>query len=181
MFSAHSAIDDRNKGWDLLEHALNRAATAVPGLECVIVGAERPLAFREPGFPIRWLGCIRDERMLPLIYGAADVVAVPSRCENLPQVATEAQACGRPVVAFATSGLNEAVVDGATGYLVAPYLVSELGDAISNLLNDRAKAREFSLAAARRAHDVWSASAVMPKLLKLYDEVLLSHARGRVR
>ena len=178
MFSAHNAIDDRNKGWDLLEPALQSAAAMVPGLECVIVGAERPTAFREPRFPIHWLGRIHDERLLPVIYGAADVVAVPSRCENLPQVATEAQACGRPVVAFATSGLNDVVADGVTGHLATPYSSAELGAAISSLLGDRAKALAFSLAATERANELWSPSAVIPKMLQIYGNVLQRHARG---
>lgn len=181
MFSAHNAIDDRNKGWDLLEAALHAAVARTPELECVIVGAEKPMAFREPRFPIHWLGRVHDERMLPVIYGAADVVAVPSRCENLPQVATEAQACGRPVVAFATSGLNDVVVDGSTGYLVSPFSAGELGGAISSLLDDRAKAAAFSAAATGRANGLWSASAVVPKILKIYNEVLQCHARGGLR
>lgn len=179
MFSAHDAIDDRNKGWDLLEAALQAAVAIVPELECVIVGAEKPTSFRAPRFPIHWFGRIHDERLLPVIYGAADVVAVPSRCENLPQVATEAQACGRPVVAFATSGLSDVVVDGVTGYLASPYVSEELGAAISSLLNDRAKASAFSVAASERANELWSAAAVVPKMLKVYEEALRCHARGK--
>jgi glycosyltransferase involved in cell wall biosynthesis len=109
------------------------------------------------------------------------VVAVPSRCENLPQVATEAQACGRPVVAFATSGLGDVVADGVTGYLARPYVSADLGAAISSLLNDRLKASAFSLAASERANELWSAAAVIPKILKVYEKALQSHARGRPR
>lgn len=181
LFVAHNGIADRNKGWDLLEAALHAAVARVPALECVIVGAEMPVSFRTPPFPIHWFGRVHDEQLLPVIYGAADVVAVPSRRENLPQTATEAQACGRPVVAFATSGLNDVVLDGVTGYLAPPYSSEELGAAISSLLTDRAKASAFSLAAAQRARELWSPSAVLPGILRIYDEVLRRHAREQSR
>lgn len=178
LFVAHNGIADRNKGWDLLEAALHATVAKVPALECVIVGAEKPASFC---LPIHWLGRIHDELLLPVIYGAADVVAVPSRCENLPQVATEAQACGRPVVAFATSGLSDVVVDGVTGYLVPPYRSEDLGAAIASLLTDGPKASAFSLAASRRANELWSASAVIPKMLGVYETVLQRQTRGQIR
>lgn len=178
LFVALNGITDRNKGWDLLEAALHAAVTRVSALECVIVGAEMPASFRPPSFPIHWFGRVYDERLLPVIYGAADVVAVPSRRENLPQAATEAQACGRPVAAFATSGLNDVVLDGVTGHLARPYLSEELGGAISSLLTDRAKASAFSLAATQRARELWSPSAVVPEILRIYDQVLRRHAGG---
>lgn len=35
-------------------------------------------------------------------------------------VAAEAQACGTPVVAFRRGALDEVIVDGVTGFLIAP-------------------------------------------------------------
>ncbi len=43
---------------------------------------------------------------LPLLYQAADLVAVPSYNESFGLVALEAQACGTPVVAAAVGGLS---------------------------------------------------------------------------
>jgi glycosyltransferase involved in cell wall biosynthesis len=51
----------------------------------------------------------------------AAVVLYPARWdEPFGLAAAEAQACGTPVVAFSRGGLGEVIVDGVTGFLVAP-------------------------------------------------------------
>jgi glycosyltransferase involved in cell wall biosynthesis len=51
----------------------------------------------------------------------AAVVICPARWdEPFGMAAADAQACGTPVVAFRRGGLGEIVVDGVTGFLVAP-------------------------------------------------------------
>ena len=55
------------------------------------------------------------------VYGAADIVAVPSKQPDpLPNAALEAAAAGCCVVAAAHGGLPEILRDGETGRLVAP-------------------------------------------------------------
>ena len=67
-----------------------------------------------------YLGRLDRDDEIVRAYGASNVVVVPSRIENLPQVATEAQSCARAVLAFATTGLNDAVLSGKTGCLIPP-------------------------------------------------------------
>jgi glycosyltransferase involved in cell wall biosynthesis len=74
----------------------------------------------------------------------AGVVLFPARWdEPFGMAAAEAQACGTPVVAFRRGGLSEVVVDGMTGYLVAPDDVRAAAEAISKLA-------EISRSACRR-------------------------------
>ena len=56
-------------------------------------------------FPIHSTGHLQDDLSLRLFYTAGDVMVVPSRQEAFGQTALEAQACGTPVVAFATGRL----------------------------------------------------------------------------
>src|SRR4051794_24985878 len=53
-------------------------------------------------------------------YNAADVFAYPGYREPIGLVYLEAQACGVPVVAFASGSIPTIVRDGATGLLVEP-------------------------------------------------------------
>jgi glycosyltransferase involved in cell wall biosynthesis len=53
--------------------------------------------------------------------GRAGVVLCPAKWdEPFGMVAAEAQACGTPVVAFRRGALDEVIVDGTTGLMVAP-------------------------------------------------------------
>jgi glycosyltransferase involved in cell wall biosynthesis len=61
----------------------------------------------------------------------ATVVLCPARWEEpFGMVPAEAQACGTPVVAFKRGALGEVIVDGLTGFLVAPDDVRAAADAV---------------------------------------------------
>ncbi len=77
---------------------------------------------------------------------AAAVVLCPARWdEPFGMVAAEAQACGTPVVAFRRGALGEVIVDGETGWLVAPDDTDAAADAVTRAAAlSRAKCREHA-------------------------------------
>jgi D-inositol-3-phosphate glycosyltransferase len=102
------------------------------------------------GENFRFVGSQPQDR-LPLFYGAADVVAVPSRYESFGLVAVEAMACGRPVVASRAGGLTFTVEEGITGFLAAVGDWSGFADHLETLLLDPQLRRRFGEAAVRSA------------------------------
>jgi len=60
---------------------------------------------------------------------------VPSRHETFGQAASEAQACGTPVVAFSVGGLQDIVLPKKTGFLAEPFEALSLAAGISWVLN----------------------------------------------
>jgi glycosyltransferase involved in cell wall biosynthesis len=82
-------------------------------------------------------------------YSAADVFAFPGILEGLGMVYLEAQACGRPVVAYDAWGAAEAVVHGETGLLCPPAAEGGLEEGLDRLIT-RADLRT---AMGRAAHD----------------------------
>jgi glycosyltransferase involved in cell wall biosynthesis len=65
------------------------------------------------------------------VMARAAVVLCPARWdEPFGMAAAEAQACGTPVVAFRRGGLGEMIVDGVTGFLVAPDDIRAAADSV---------------------------------------------------
>ena len=121
MFGAMGGISDPRKGWDLLQTALIRLAEIRPDVQVLVLGQSAPA--KALPIPLRqhFLGHLTDDISLALLYSAADVVVVPSRLDNLPQSASEAMACGTPVVAFRQGGLVDLITHNQDGCLVEPY------------------------------------------------------------
>lgn len=102
---------------------------------------------------------------------AANIVLVPSHSETYGLVALEAAASGVPVIAAATGGLREAVIDGETGVLIESDDPADWAAEIERLLGDPELASRMGAAA--RAHALqhsWVAST--RKLLAVYRELL---------
>lgn len=84
---------------------------------------------------LRMLGTLPPERVAALM-GAADVFALPSHKEGLPNVLCEAMACARAVIATTVGGIPEIVAHGNTGLLVEPGDACGLADALERLAGD---------------------------------------------
>jgi len=108
------------------------------------------------------------------VLSHASVFVCPSRYEPFGLVNVEAMACGAPVVATATGGIPEIVVDGATGYLVSPGpdFTHELAERINALLGDPATARRFGEAGRQRVLDHFTWPAIAAQTVALYQRVL---------
>jgi glycosyltransferase involved in cell wall biosynthesis len=156
LFGALGGDEDPRKGFDLLRDALQHLrgrgeGLDLNGLELVVFGQLAPLQETPLGFPIRHTGYLHDDERLRLLYSAADAVAVPSRLEAFGQTASEAHACGTPVVAFNTGGLADIVAHRQTGYLAAPFDVQDLAAGIEWVLGAKASGTDLGIAARERA------------------------------
>jgi glycosyltransferase involved in cell wall biosynthesis len=81
-------------------------------------------------------GLVDDERLMPFILNAADIIVGTATEEAFGQTLLEASACGIPVVAFDRGGVSDIVVHEQTGLLIKNLSVSELYGAIDRLLAD---------------------------------------------
>lgn len=101
------------------------------------------------------------------------IVLVPSICADAcPTVAIEAMAMGRPVVGSRIGGLTDIVVDGETGFLVPPGDARALRDAIQTLLDNPVR-REHMGAMAKKRVEQFYASAIVPNIEQVYQELLV--------
>lgn len=153
------------KGMDLLAKALERLRIRLPGATFATFG---PVAEDLPDW-VRQLGYVDSEEQLRRLYSAADAVVVSSRFETFSQVAAEAQACGTPVAAFATSGLLDVVEDGVTGFLAEPYEPEALAEAMIRVIEAGPRMRE---AARKRAERLWAMDVVGRQYVAWYEQAI---------
>lgn len=89
-------------------------------------------------------------------------------------VALEAAAAGKPIVATATGGLRDIVVDGETGLLVPPEDRAALAAALQKLISDAAL-RERLGAAAKQQAAKFSPESIVPQFEQAYELALEAH------
>lgn len=171
LFLASAGISDERKGFDLLERALPRVKEAHPNVHLVIVGPRSPQDQPQTNVPITWAGESRTDEHLALLYAAADVAVVPSREDNMPLTAMEAQTAGRPVVAFNIGGLPDIVEDGRTGALAQPEETESLARAIIRTLGPETN-EAMAKAARDRALTSWSPKVIVSQYADLYEQAL---------
>lgn len=108
---------------------------------------------------------------LPALLRSADVVVATGDDEHELDLALQAMACGRPVVARAVGAMADVVADGVTGVLVPPSAVDGLGDAVRTLLGDDLSREGYGLAAGDRARASFDWSTVGAGVARVLDEV----------
>lgn len=168
FFGAHGALTDWNKGADLWTAAMSIVAKRKSGIEAVLAGSGRGLGTMP--LNVRELGVLTAERMA-MAMAAADVVVVPSRMENLPNMVAESLACGTPVAAYSVGGIPEMVRPGETGILARPHDVEELASGICDLLERGESMRD---ACARVAHETYAPETIARRHLELYRSLVES-------
>lgn len=96
------------------------------GLELIIVGEgpERSRLEKLAGKTIHFVGKV-EEQQLHELYCHARALIFPSH-EDFGLVPVEAQACGRPVIAFGQGGVLETVKEGVTGNFFAEQSTASL-------------------------------------------------------
>jgi glycosyltransferase involved in cell wall biosynthesis len=80
-------------------------------------------------------GWVGPDQVASLI-ASADILVLPSFAENLPVSVIEGMAAGLAVVATPVGAVEDIIVDGQTGLLVAPGDVEALAGALTRLVED---------------------------------------------
>ncbi|MGE4425856.1 MAG: glycosyltransferase [Solirubrobacteraceae bacterium] len=108
-----------------------------------------------------------------LVYGAADVVVVPSTDPDpLPNAALEAAAAGCCVVAADHGGLPEILDAGRLGVLVPPGDAGALADAVAALRSDPLRRAALATAAGEATPRRFSGARMAGRIDDLYRSLL---------
>jgi glycosyltransferase involved in cell wall biosynthesis len=109
---------------------------------------------------------------------ASDVFVLPSYREGFGSTVIEAAACGLPAIATRIYGLTDAVVDGKTGFLVAPRDPAALAARMRELAEDAGLRLSLGAAARERALRDFSQAALTSATLQYYAARLMERRRA---
>ena len=164
---------DREKSVERVIEAFGLIAGALPQARLLLVGQgshAEALGRQAVASPardrIRLMGGVAREA-LPAYYRAADLFLFASETETQGLVLAEAHACGLAAVAVRASGVEEVVVDGATGLLTKPD-ARDLADAAIGLLLDPARRAAMGVAGRLVAERTFSATGQVAAMVELY-------------
>jgi len=149
-------------------------ACRLAGVPLKIVGSgpdRAKLELTSRGADVQFLGRLLNEEIREL-YRRAAVVLMPGE-EDFGLVPLEAQACGRPVVAYGRGGALESIVPEETGLLVQQATPSAFADAIA-----RAMTKHFDRGRIRRHAERFGRTRFGDEMAALIRETVESPVTG---
>ncbi len=164
-----------SKGIFDLMQAVAGVRASIPDVRLVCAGdGERIAVARYAGRlgiadAVKFTGWVGPSGKRALLENAA-VFALPSYDEALPMSLLEAMSAGVPVIASPVGGVQEAVVDGVTGFLVAPGDVRTLERLLGQLLKDGGLAARIGAAGRESARLRFAPERAVPRLEALYAD-----------
>jgi glycosyltransferase involved in cell wall biosynthesis len=127
---------------------------------------------------IEWLPLL-TQQALAQQYRRAAIHVVPSLDEGLGLTAVESLLSETPVVAFASGGLPDIVLDGVTGRLVPAGDERALAAAIDAVLADEPARRAMGVAGRAHAERMFGSAAASERYASLYRNVITRGTRSK--
>ena len=146
---------------------------------------DKVAAARAAGADIVWIEKMVTNEDAIQLYSHCAVFCCPSVYEPFGIINLEAMACRAPVVASATGGILEVVVEGETGYLV-PFeadpvtsfplhpnqFARDLAARLTELLADPIKSKRMGEAGRTRVEETFSWTAIAEQIIALYRSLI---------
>ena len=143
------------------------------------------------GHNLVWIEQMVTKEEAIQLYSHCAVFCCPSVYEPFGIINLEAMACRAPVVASATGGILEVVVEGRTGHLV-PFeahpettfpvhpaqFAKDLAERITDLLRDPEKAKRMGEEGRRRVEEHFSWTAIAAQTIELYRSLIAKGDSG---
>lgn len=157
-------LKNHRKGFDLLIDAIKSTNENI--LYCSIGdlgNIDKPLE------NFKHLGKLTDLYSLVLAYNSADVLVIPSREDNLPNVMLEALCCGTPVIAFENGGMQEIINHDFNGILVSEQSSKSLACAIETFFKKSTFFKKTSIS--DKARDLFAPEKQAEAYMQLYSKL----------
>ena len=175
LFGATGGIEDKRKGFKLLEIALRYLKNKITNdkVDLIIFGGKNVNAYSNKDYKVHQFNQIDEDKILQKLYSAADVMIIPSKMETFGLTAIESFACGTPVVAFDKTGVSDIIEHKKNGYLSEFLNEKDLANGIHWVLKN---SNEINLTfnSRKRAEDFYSEDVIFTKYRDIYSKFLVN-------
>ena len=130
LFGAINPMGNSRKGGHLLQPALRKLQDHRDDIELVVFGGADGNLQDQFEATVHPVGRLQDDCSLALLYSAADVFAIPSMQDNLPNTVVEAMASGTPCVGFDVGGIPEMIDHRKNGYVAERFSVEDFAEGL---------------------------------------------------
>lgn len=161
-----------DKGIDLLLASIEVLAESGQQGHLLVVGGVEDdesgsllSSFSAPGWTVERTGHVADVRPY---YRRMSALVLPTRREGFPNVVLEAAVHGVPCVATAATGIDDAILDGVTGWVLPTREPRHLAALLRAVAADPARTQAYGEAARSRATRLFERSAVQSQLEAFY-------------
>lgn len=172
---------DKQKDYPNLLNAFSALSKSHPNTRLLIAGDGplrselesliQQLAIEER---VTLLGLRQD---MPALYAASDALVLSSAWEGMPNVALEAMASMKPVVATSVGAVPEVIADGVSGLIVPPHDHEALAAAMERMMNFPEETRQaLGHAGYERVRTEFSRDAVIDKWERLFNKLLAARS-----
>lgn len=158
-------LENKRKGMDLFCKAIQKLSKGT--FQIISIGNNKLKI--DSDCTIIELGKISDDGILAEAYSAADLIVIPSREDNLPNVLLEAFACGRPVLSFKVGGLIDWIEPGYNGFLAESLDENALWEKLEEFILNPDQFNNIDIR--KFAEDNFSQEVQAGRYLKLYNKV----------
>ncbi|GBF79188.1 glycosyltransferase family 4 protein [Aphanothece sacrum] len=167
-----SYLDDVRKGYAYFEEALLRLHDEFPNLQILVLGNGKLPEKLRAKFKVIEMGYINNEKLINIMYSAADLMIFPSFADNLPNTVLECLACGTAVVAFKAGGVPEMIQHMKTGYLAESQNAIDLANGIKTLLSQPSMLQSMQSECVNSITQNFSAQLQAKRYLSLYESLI---------
>ena len=178
--------DEKRKGFKSLLSAIGTclesetfAALARNRHVSVICFGKPARELQTSGLHVTPLGFLETDEQMCAAYNAADIFVLPTLEDNLPNTMLESMSCGTPVIAFATGGVPDVIVQEHNGLLVPPGDSVALGSAIVSLTMNSTKRNVMSNNCRNLAVERFSLEVQARNYQALYQDLLACPAQPK--
>jgi glycosyltransferase involved in cell wall biosynthesis len=171
LFGGSDIESNPSKGLSQVIQIYNELRKRRKDIELAIFGNHSSTVKYDSVNEIHWLGRIDSTKKLAQLYKDSHLLIYFSDIDNLPQVLTEAQASGLPIISKKIGGIPDIIEHNKNGFLVNSTEDRALKTYIDFLLDSKVNYDTFSAESVKHAFENYSYDVVANKYKKLFDSL----------